>query len=167
MADDVRDRADTRYERAVDRRETLDLRPACRQLLKRLRQVDESDYEAAVRRYQEELLPAIASGGEDPVQAWTRYGRWLADRLTPGELVAVDATGRGHWLASGGPGGARGSGAERGSGGGRSPRPGAGDPAPDAMLLHFPEDRKRKALLLSTPEEPSEHQVEVRELLCE
>lgn len=173
MSEDVADRADSLYERELRRRETADLRPACRRLLKRLRQVDEREYDEAVRRYREELLPAVAGGDEDPVEAWNRYGVRLAHRVTPGRLLAVDSTGRAHWLSEGGDAGSRDTGAspgraarKAGSVGGEG-RAGDGDPPADAMLLHFPEDRKRKAILLSTPEELSEHQAAARELLCE
>lgn len=46
-------------------------------------------------------------------------------------------------------------------------RPGGDDPVPPgALLLHLPDDDRRRALVLALPAEPTEHQEATRDLLC-
>lgn len=138
--DSLKEEADARYEAALAERGLADLRPPCRALLKRVRESDPEFYDEAVDRYERELVPR-AAGGDDPVGEWFRYGRWLAARLAPGEATAVDASGRATPLEG-------------------------DDPPPDALVLHLPENQRERAIVLSAPDELSEHQEETRELLC-
>lgn len=126
------DRARRLAERALAEAGFADPRPLYRDLLRRLREADPDGFRDAAAHYEAELLPAIAERDADPVEAWLAYGAGIAERLAPGEVVAVDPTGRA--------------------------RPaGAGAPAPGALVLHLPNDGSR-ALLLLAPREPSEPQ---------
>lgn len=137
---ELKDEADARYEAALAERELADLRPRYRALLKRARDGDPELYDEAVDRYERELVPR-AAGGDDPVGEWFRYGRWLAARLAPGEVTAVDVSGRASPLED-------------------------DDPPPDALVLHLPENHRERAVVLSAPDQLSEHQEETRDLLC-
>ncbi len=94
----------------------------------------------ATRRYEEHLVPTLASDGEDPVTAWLEYGCWLAQRVSPGEVVEIDATGRA--------------------------RPVRQMQAEGMLYLHLPSDPKRKALVILAPREPSRPQKETIALLA-
>jgi len=134
------DRARRLTEQAVAEAGFADPRPLYRDLLRRLREVDPEGFRAAAGHYEAELLPSIAERGVDPVEAWLAYGGGIASRLAPGQLVAVDATGRARPLASGAP------------------------PA-GALVLHLPDDGSRAFLLLA-PQNPSEAQDATRTLLA-
>lgn len=124
---------------ALAERELEDPRPLYRELLKELRSQDPVAYEDAVERYREEVVPAAE--GDDPLAAWTTYGRWLAARVAPGRAVSIDRSGR-------------------------SREPGDGAPAAACLLLHLPESTSRRAIALAIPSDPTEHQQQTRELLC-
>lgn len=125
---------------ALEARGLADPRPLYRDLLRQLRQADAAAYEEAVRRYEEELAAADESLGEPTLAAWLDYGSWLAGRLCPGRRVAVDRQGRARELE--------------------------GDEIPeDALLLHLPDTRNRRALALAAPRDPSEPQDATLELL--
>lgn len=128
------------YEAALDRLGLRDVRPLYRALLKRLKTEDPDAYADAVRRFEEEVRPALEASG-DPLGEWLAYGRWLAERLAPGRDVAVDPTGRSREL-------------------------GDALPPEGALLLHLPDGTRRRALELGLPAEPTEFQQEARELLC-
>lgn len=132
--------ADRRLEEALSRHRVQDVRPLYRQMLRRLRSVDEGAYESAVERYREELLPALVEEGEDPLALWVRYGAGLAARLAPGHIVAVDRTGK----------------AER-------PRE---IPVSEALLLYLPEEARQPVWALVEPREPTPPQRATRDLLC-
>lgn len=132
--------AEERYVAELSARRVGDVRPACRQLLKRLRVAEPDAYEAGVRRYEDELIPAIATGTVNPLDGWLAYGRWLADQLYDGRLVSVDETGRSADLDSELPAG--------------------------AMAIYLAPRDDEPAVLLAAPAAPSEHQAATRDLLC-
>ncbi|MEJ2546628.1 MAG: hypothetical protein P8125_02305 [Gemmatimonadota bacterium] len=138
MADTVAS-ADRRTAEALERAGLDDPRPTLRDLLRDLRARDPEEFEEATRRYEETLVPAIASEDRDPLAAWLAYGRWLASRVSPGEAVEVDATGRA--------------------------RPARETPREGRLYLHLPSDPKRKAFVLLAPREPSGPQGETVALL--
>ena len=117
-----------------------DVRPLYRALLKRLKTEDPDAYADAVRRFEDEVKPAVEEG-DDPLGEWLAYGRWLAGRLAPGRDVAVDPSGRSEEL-------------------------GDGTPPEGSLLLHLPESTRRRAVELALPAEPTDHQEAARELLC-
>ncbi|MEJ2538693.1 MAG: hypothetical protein P8188_01710 [Gemmatimonadota bacterium] len=123
----VEERAELQLKRALVERDARDPRDFYRVQLKELRAENRDGYEAAVRYYRETLLPRVADPEEDPLAAWTDYGRELATLRAPGRTVAVDPTGRAEAYES---------------------------PAPrDALVLHLPDDRKRPALVVGLPAE--------------
>lgn len=134
---DLEERAEARYLESLGSHSVADVRPRYRSLLQRLRGVDSDAYEEAVRRYEEELLPEAASDEGEPLSAWISYGMWLAERLQPGKVVAVGASGRAEEVED--------------------------DPPLGLLLLHLPEDDR--AVVLAEPEEPTAHQSATRELL--
>lgn len=168
----MNDPAEERYLEALERHGLEDLRPACRAMLRELKDGDERSYHQGVRRYEEELQPAVAGGeGEgseaDPVVAWIRYGAWLADRIRPGRAMAVDPDGRARPLEEAGRGGS--GGPARRDQAGEGPRPGGGDDA-DApfptqhLVLHLPEEWSDGGRIIVVPREPTEYQEATREL---
>jgi len=130
---------DAAYAEALEKHGLADVQPLYRQLLVRLKAQDPPVYEEAVARYKDEVESAV-DDAEDPVAVWVRYGAWLAPRLAPGSLRAVDANG----LATA-----------------------AETPPPlGPMLMHLPEDPKVRGLVLAMPAEPSAAQKETAALLC-
>lgn len=138
-AERVKQEADRRYEAALAESGFSDVRPLYRKLLARLRDRDPERYERAVERYEEDLLREVAEGDE-PLEAWIGYGRWLAEELAPGRTVAVDRTGRARDLS--------------------------GEPPAHHLLLHLPQNSRERAIELALPDDPSDHQVMARDLLC-
>lgn len=132
--------AEERYDAELGQRAVADVRPACRNLLRQLRATAPDSYETGVRRYEEELVPAIADGRVNPLDGWISYGGWLCDQLYDGRLVCVDVSGRQREL--------------------EGPLP-AG-----AMALYLPERDDQTTILLAAPESPSPHQAATRDLLC-
>lgn len=132
--------ADARYRLALERRRLQDVQPLYRKLLLRLKSSDPDLYERAVSRYEEEVLPALRREGEDPLRLWIGYGAWLAARLRPGRLVAVDESGLAETVE--------------------------GDPPLGPLLLHLPDERGAPATPLALPADPSPPQSATLELLC-
>ncbi len=96
-------------------------------LLRELKQANPEGYAKAVVYYRDTLIPSVASGDAEPLEAWTEYGRRLAESLAPGRTVAVDGTGRAHPYEA---------------------------PAPrDRLLLHIPDGKGGRALLVGLPAE--------------
>lgn len=129
-----------RLERTRRERGLADPRPGYRRMLTRLSGEDREAYREAVRRFEEELVPAVIEGRADPVAAWIRYGLRIASALADGEARAVDASGRARPV--------------------REPD----DPPVGPLLLWLPDDGG-SALVLAGPEEPSEAQRATVELL--
>ena len=128
------------YRSALARHGVQDVQPLYRKLLARLKAADPDAYGAAVARYEESLAPAVEHGEKDPLGLWVRYGAWLASRLQPGWVVAVDDTGRSESVV--------------------------GDPPLGPLLLHLPDEARAPALPLAVPADPSPPQIATVELLC-
>ena len=111
-------------ESAIAESGARDPREFYRERLRELKQIDPGGYERAVESYREVLIPDVASGMTDPLHAWTEYGLRLAALLAPGRAVRVDASGRAHSYES---------------------------EAPDGLILHLPDEKGRRALLVSLP----------------
>jgi hypothetical protein len=116
--------ADRALESALVRTGARDPREFYRERLRELKQANATEYERAVAYYTETLIPEVASGASDPLAAWTEYGRRLAVAVAPGRTVSIDETGRAH------------------------PYEG---PASDRLVLHMPEDKGGRALLVGLP----------------
>jgi len=139
MSDDAA-AADARTQRALEAGGWADMRPAYRDLLRRLKQRDESAFEEASRRYRDDVVPAIAGGEADPIAIWLAYGAWLAGRFGDGRLAKLDGSG----LATS-------ADAESEFG---------------HVLLYLPEDASDAAITLLRPAEPSPAQQAALELLA-
>jgi hypothetical protein len=126
-----RERADARLEQSLAETGARDPREFYRERLRELKERDPGAYGQAVRYFDETLIPSIASG-EEPLSAWTEYGRRLAELSAPGRTVSVDQTGR----AS----------------------PYTPPAAPDALVLHLPQVASGRALLVGLPRALSEAQ---------
>jgi hypothetical protein len=116
--------ADKALEESLARTGARDPREFYRERLKELKRVDASAYDTAVAYYRDTLIPEVANGEKDALGAWTEYGRRLAVALTPGRTISVDATGLAHEY----------SGPER-----------------DRLVLHLPDDKGARALLVGLP----------------
>ena len=131
--------ANRRTEQALERAGLADPRPALRDLLRELKATDPAAFAEATARYQQAVVPAAAAESDEPLAAWLAYGSWLADRVAPGELVSIDASGRS--------------------------RPSPPTIRTGELYLHLPSDRKRRALPLLVPRRPSKPQTETISLL--
>ena len=118
--------ADRILEEALERTGARDPRDFYRDRLRALKESDPDGYRSAVAYYRDTLIPSVASGDAEPLEAWTEYGRTLAEAVAEGRTVSIDATGRA--------------------------RPYEG-PVADHLILHLPEDRGSKALLVGLPPE--------------
>jgi hypothetical protein len=124
MADALTERADQALEEALEATGARDPREFYRERLRELRQTHPEGYERAVAYYRETLIPAVASGAAPPLDAWTEYGRVLAEAVTPGRTVSIDETGFAH------------------------PYEG---PEPERLMLHLPAAKGGRALLVGLP----------------
>ena len=128
-------------EEALERAGLVDMRPAYRKLLVRLKSSEPAAFQEASRRYREELEPAITGGDVDPLAVWLEYGMWIAGQFADGRTLAIDASGRARPF----------------------------DPSmtlhAGTMILHVPEDDRQPATLLALPCAPSDPQRETAELL--
>ena len=123
-----REVADQRLQEALAESGARDPREFYREQLKALREQDEEAYNAAVAYYQDTLIPSIAEARVEPLPAWTLYGKRLAELAHEGRTVAIDVTGRSSAWESW---------------------------APDALVLHLPEEARTRAVLVQLPPEPS------------
>ena len=96
MSNEVTKQADQILEVALEATGARDPREFYRDRLQELKQAKPEDYKEAVAYYRERLLPSIAEGTSPALEAWTEYGRRLAEALTPGRTVSVDNTGLAH-----------------------------------------------------------------------
>lgn len=129
MADELNATADARLDAALKEAGARDPREFYRERLRELKQANPEGYAAAVAYYRDTLIPQVASGEGDPLAAWTEYGRHLAEALSPGRTVSVDATGRAHPY--------------------RAPA------LRDQLVLHLPDAKAGRALLVGLPAELS------------
>lgn len=90
---DLRDRADRRFEEALTATGARDPRDFYRKRLKELREQDADAFRRALSYFEERLIPAVAAEGSDPVAEWLEYGRFLAGLVAQGKTLQVDPTG--------------------------------------------------------------------------
>lgn len=132
MTDDAVKEADRRLQEALEARGARDPREFYRERLRALKDQDAQGYEEAVSYYRDTLIPQVAEGSVDPLVAWTRYGRRLAESTAPGRTVAVDDSGQA--------------------------APWSDPPPLDHLILHLPDDAGQRALLVGLPPELTEAQ---------
>lgn len=125
MSDSTAAEAQRKLEQALADTGARDPREFYRERLRDLKQSDAAAYERAVAYYRETLIPTIANGEQDPLDAWTEYGRTLAVALAPGRTVRIDGTGKAH------------------------PYEG---PSPGDLILQIPEGKGRAILVALPPE---------------
>ncbi len=101
-----------------------DPRDFYRERLRELKRTHPDEYQRAVSYYTDTLLPEVAERRRDPLVAWTEYGRRLAEALAPGRTVRIDDSGRAHLYDA---------------------------PAADGLIVHLPDDKGARALLVSLP----------------
>jgi hypothetical protein len=124
MTDSLAAAADQALEAALAASGARDPREFYRERLRELKRTRPQEYESAVAYYTGTLIPEVASGERDPVEAWSEYGRRLAVALAPGRTVGIDETGRAHpWEGS----------------------------EPDRLVLHLPDESGARVLLVGLP----------------
>ncbi len=132
MDEGLKKEADLRFEAALESSGARDPRDFYRKSLRELREGNPGGYDRAVSHFQEVLVPSIASGESDPLWAWREYGRLIAEVTTVGRTVAIDETGRSQPFHS--------------------------DEPMDRLVLHLPDAKGGRAILVSLPPTPSSAQ---------
>ena len=132
MQEAIREVADRLFQEALPDPGVRDPRELYRDVLRELKRRDPDGYDRLVTHFQAELIPSIASGKAEPLQAWRDYGRLLAEAVAEGRTVAIDGTGKAH--------------------------PYAPDTPMEWLVLHLPEAMTARALVVSLPSEPSSAQ---------
>lgn len=127
MVDDIAAKADRIFEEALEQTGARDPRPFYRERLLALKDSDPDGYTTAVDYYRQTLVPDVASGKAEPLDAWTEYGRTLAEAVAAGRTVSIDTTGEAQPY---------------------------GGPSREHLILHLPTDGGR-ALLVGLPVELS------------
>lgn len=133
MTDDLQKKADARFEAALAAAGARDPRDYYRSQLRELKQSDPDGYADAVAYYQSTLVTSIAEQDADPLQAWQSFGLRIAQLTAAGRAVAVDPAGRSHPFEAPG--------------------------RTEDMILHLPDARNRRALLVGLPPAPSTAQM--------
>ncbi len=133
--------ADERYEAALTRQGGRDPREFYRERLRALKTSNPDAYKEAVVYYSDTLVPSVASEQVDPLVAWMEYGARLCTWSLPGRAVEVDPTGVRHPH--------------------QPPTPG------DRMVLHIPDDKRSRALVVGLPAELSPAQRATFDLLVQ
>lgn len=139
MEPDEQTRAEERFSRALAEAEARDPREYYRARLKALREADPDAYARAVKHYGETLIPSIASGEAEPLEAWLDYGRLIAALTEEGRTVVIDRDGTA-W-------------------------PYEPPISPDKLVLHLPDNERVKALPVGLPARLSQAQQATYDLL--
>jgi len=116
--------ADQALEAALAAAGARDPREFYRERLRQLKQASPAAYASAVTYYRDTLIPDVASGARGAVEAWTEYGRRLADALAPGRTISIDGTGLAHEYQG---------------------------PERERLVLHLPDEKGERALLVGLP----------------
>ena len=132
MSSDQKQAAEARFAEALAATGARDPRDYYREKLRELKHNSPEGYAEGVAYYQQTLIPSIADGEVDPLEAWRDYGLLIARLTARGRPVAVDPAGR------------------------SSPFQPPGDPGD--MVLHMPDANRERPILVTLPAEPSEAQ---------
>lgn len=141
MSEDVQAIADQRFQKALEETGVRDPRDFYRDRLRELREANPEAYARGVTHYRDRLIPGIAEGSLEPIQAWLEYGILLAELTAPGRIITVDETGR------------------------AGPRP--EKLTGRELLLHLPGNEKQRAILVGLPPELSDAQRATFDLLVQ
>ncbi|MCK5650509.1 MAG: hypothetical protein KAJ42_03985, partial [Gemmatimonadetes bacterium] len=139
MKNGARADADRLFQEAVEASGARDPRDFYRKALRELKEASPEEYDRAVSHFQTVLVPTIASGEAEPLGAWREYGRLIAELTGPGRTVEIDGTGRA--------------------------LPYSPDSPLDRLVLHIPNVKGMRAILVSLPPTPSLAQRATFELL--
>ncbi|MGW8265592.1 MAG: hypothetical protein ACWGSQ_04440 [Longimicrobiales bacterium] len=139
MDEAARTAADRRFEEAMEAAGARDPRDFYRQSLREMKESNPEGYDRAVKHFQSVLVPGIASGALEPLGTWREYGRLIAEEVASGTTVEIDEAGRS--------------------------RPYSPDSPLDRLVLHLPDQRGMRAILVSLPPSPSPAQRATFELL--
>jgi hypothetical protein len=137
----TRQEADRRFEEAIRASEARDPRDFYRTALRELKESNPDGYEKAVEHFQTILGPSVASGEAEPLTAWREYGRLIAEMTGEGRTLAIDETG--------------------------FAKPYSPESPLDQLVLHLPDGKGRRAILVSLPPKPSPAQRATFELLVQ
>lgn len=140
MSDAQAAAADKALETALAEAGARDPREFYRERLRELKRANSTEYDAAVAYYRDTLIPDVAGGARDPLDAWTEYGRRLASALAPGRTVSVDETGLAHEYDR---------------------------PDRQRLVLHLPNEKGARALLVGLPASLSTAQRAAYDVLVE
>lgn len=136
----VRERADERLEKALEDSPLADPRPHYREWIRTLKERDPAAFDRAIVYYEDTLIDRIGRGGDDPIECWLDYGRYLAELSGAGRIMAIDANGRARATAAG---------------------------ETSGLVLHLPEDESERPMVLAFPAQPSAAQQATYRLLVE
>jgi hypothetical protein len=124
MSDELTQAADRALETALEETGARDPREFYRERLRELKDANPDGYREAVAYYRDTLIPTVGRGDAPALDAWTEYGRRLAEASAPGRTVSIDDTGRAHpWEG----------------------------PDLTRLVLHIPEDTAIRALVVGIP----------------
>lgn len=138
-AQDLRERADRRFEETLAASGARDPRDFYRRRLKELREQSPDAFRRALSYFEERLIPAVAAEGSDPLGEWLEYGRYLAGLAAPGRTLQIDPLGRAAPYAP---------------------------PVPtDHLVLHLPDAASGRALVVGIPADLSPAQRATYDLL--
>ncbi len=135
----MQEQADALLTQSLAETGAVDPRPHYRALLRELKQKSPTQYDGAVARFRDSVLPSIVRGESEPLTAWLDYGKELAEGLAPGRPVVIDATGRSSPLAA--------------------------PPSWKDLILHVPDEPRARAILVGSPPQPTRAQQAAVELL--
>lgn len=136
----ARERADERLEKALEGSPLADPRPHYREWIRTLKERDPAAFDRAIAYYEDTLIDRIVRGGDDPIESWLDYGRYLAELSGAGRLVAIDANGRAGAMEA---------------------------DVTSVMVLHLPGDESERPMVLAFPAQPSAAQQATYRLLVE
>lgn len=139
MGEESKSKAEAALDRAVQQGRMRDPRPFFRPALRYLRDRAPDDFAAAIRHFEDVLVPGVAAG-DDPASGWVDYGRLLARGLGPGRMSRISPDGR------------------------ATPADENGVPG-DSLLLFVPDSADIPALLVHAPGTASAAQEATLELL--
>ena len=139
MDEGLKKEADLRFGEALESSGARDPRDFYRKALRGLRESNPGGYDRAVSHFQDVLVPSIARGEADPLRAWQEYGLLIAEMTATGRTVAIDETGRSE--------------------------PFQPDTPMDRLVLHLPDGRGGRAILVSLPPSLTKAQRATYELL--
>ncbi len=132
MKEDLQQVADACFSKALAAAGARDPRDYYRDGLRELKRFNADGYGEAVAYYRKKLIPSIAQGDAEPLEAWRTYGLLIARLTSPGRTVAVDP--RGHARAY-------------------EPPAEVGD-----MILHLPSAKGARVFVVGLPPNPSDAQ---------